>query len=134
MRLSEHKRRRREFVGGMPVMLPDGQVWHFYEPRLAELGAAYPWDFGPLPSEVTASLNETLGKLSRRLKDAATDEERIASVIMMAWFCLARNYVIFPTQFAKIVQPVNAGLWGRLERLIEKMGWQVERGASSPFA
>lgn len=119
----EHNCRRPEWAGGTPLLLPDGQVWWFYEPRprVVEVGgtSAVLWDWGVSAAEnvaLTEALYRVLGKLVRAL----TDAERVGAVCDVAWLMLARNYEVAPDEFEAALNagPISAGLWRRMEQMV----------------
>ncbi len=142
--LTEPERRRVEFAGGTPIVLPDGQPWRFFEPKpmrclvRGEDGAdefMIAWDFGP---GVDAETNDSLGRgfhaILEKINGAENRDDRACGMVEAAWYLLARNYVISQDDFEDLLLR-GAGysaerrrrLHGALSRVVLEPCLRVER-------
>lgn len=112
--LTPEDRRRPEYAGGTPILLPDGLPWRFFEPRPVvrqvrgdegEGERLIAWDFGG--PDVDAETNDILGrgfhKILAKIDRATNDRDRASGHLEAAWFLLARNYGIEPEEFEDIL-------------------------------
>ena len=124
--ISEASRRWDDFQGGRPIELPDGQVWEFYEPEALTRGGKPGWTFGEsTPRDIDAILSGRFTKLADKWGRAVDDSDRASAMLEMAWFLLARNYAITPSEFERIMAPISEwpedrqkGLGGQLLLLV----------------
>jgi hypothetical protein len=128
---SEAARRRDDFLGGRPILLPDDEAWTFYEPtarpqpmatargRLPRIAPG--WSFGAGDAEVDAILSGRFARLIRAWATAGDEPSRAAALLSCAWFLLARNYHITAEEFATLMAGVSA--WDEAEhaRLAESL-------------
>lgn len=110
--LTEPERRRVEFAGGTPVVMPDGAPWRLFEPRPVERDVhdedgivhVICWEFGP---GVDAETNDSLGmgfqRVLAKIDRAENRDDRACGLIEAAWYLLARNYVISQEEFEDLL-------------------------------
>lgn len=124
MGLRESDLRRPEFAGGVPLLLPDGQAWWFYEPK-PDAGRPGAWCWGDVAPEDAVALTDTLYAVLDRLTSANDERERATTVLTLALVCLARNYEMDGERLNKIMTsgPITEGLWVRLARLACSIEW-----------
>lgn len=116
--LTEPERRRVEFAGGTPIVLPDGRAWRLFEPRpvrcemRGEHGVedeAIVWDFGPgVDAETCDVLSQGFQKILTKIGRATNESDRASGILEGAYYLLARNYVICREEFEDLVLPITA--------------------------
>ncbi len=111
--LTEPERRRVEFAGGTPVVMPDGQPWRLFDPHPVARpvrgdgdGGEWliAWEFGPgLDAETNDSLGRGFHRVLAKIDRAANRDDRACGLIEAAWYLLARNYVISQDEFEDLL-------------------------------
>lgn len=122
--ISELERRWGDWSEDYPILLPNGEVWHFYSPEARTRGGRPGWTFGAdVPSDVDAILSNRLTRILAKLGRASDSRERSAVIIEAAWFLLARNYEITQDEFEAILSGASA--WSDDEQT--QLGSQLQR-------
>jgi hypothetical protein len=102
--IDEASRRWPDWQPGMPVVLPDGQTWHFAAPEATVRAGLPGWTFGPdVPRDVDAILSGRLARILEGWSKAEDEAGRAAAILTAAWFLLARNYAITHGEFGAIL-------------------------------
>jgi hypothetical protein len=116
----EADRRWADFRGGRPILLPDGQEWHFHEPAAVIRDGKAGWTFNA-PSDIDAILSHRFGRILAKWTRAADDGERASVVLEASWFLLACNYCLTQAEYESILADMDAypdewqaGLMGEL--------------------
>lgn len=118
----EHTRRWPDFQGGRPILLPDNQVWQFYEPSPKIRKGRAGWTFGAdVAPDVDQVLSDRFSRVLYKWKHARDDADRAAVVLTAAWFLLARNYNVTDREFQAILaKGVAPTLGAEFRRLIDE--------------
>lgn len=135
--LTEPERRRVEFAGGTPIVMPDGKAWRFFEPRPVRCpvmgedddeGEMIAWDFGG--EGVDAETNDSLGRGFQRILEkinrAENRDDRTCGTLEAAWYLLARNYVISQDNFEDLLLSGAGQSPERRRRLYASLGRLIE--------
>lgn len=102
--ISEASRRWDDFQGGRPILLPDNQVWQFYEPQAVVRRGRVGWTFGAdVAPDVDTVLSDRFSRVLYKWKRAGDDADRAAVVLTAVWFLLARNYNVTDREFQAIL-------------------------------
>lgn len=108
--IDEASRRWDDFQGGRPIVLPDGQTWHFYEPAACVRSGRPGWTFGPdVPDDVDAILSHRFGRLVRKWSRAQNKDDQASAMLEAAFYLLARNYALTLEEFEPIM--LRASEW-----------------------
>jgi hypothetical protein len=139
--LSEPDRRRAEFAGGTPVVMPDGRPWRLIEPAAVVRpvkggedgdGLMIAWDFGPgLDAETDDALGRAFQRAVAKIDRAGNDRDRACGVLEAAWLLLARNYDLSPEEFEDLVltggdTPAKRRMFKLINRHVEGVIRKVE--------
>jgi hypothetical protein len=135
--LTEPERRRVEFAGGVPIIMPNGVSWRAYEPEPVvrpsrnddgEDGFVIAWNFGDrLDDETNESLSQGWQKILNKIARATNDADRACGFLEAAWLLLARNYVLSQEEFEDLLLPLASAkerraktkrLCGTISRLV----------------
>lgn len=129
--LTEHDRRRAEFAGGTPIVLPDGQPWRFFDPmpvkrsirgENGEEGFVLAWEFGPgVDAETNDSLGQGFARVLEKIDAASNKADRTCGVIEAMWYLLARNYVISQDDFEDLLLRGSTHTAERRRRLYDRL-------------
>jgi hypothetical protein len=110
--LMEQERRRVEFAGGTPIILPNREPWRFFDPHPVErdfhdedgIAHVIAWEFGPgVDAETNDSLGRGFQRLIQKIDRADNREDRACGLLEAAWYLLARNYVISQDEFEDLL-------------------------------
>ncbi len=116
--IDERTRRRPDFGAGEPIVLADGQAWHFPRPvvslfpivgpdgRLADLGGR-------------ATFGRDYDDLLRQLHTAPGPVDQLRALFALAIDLLTRNYELTGPELSRLLEyrdgdPENASTWSRI--------------------
>ena len=88
--LDEKEKRREEFVEGYPIVLADGQAWHFPRP-VVEIRPRFQ-NGRVIASEGITTYGAEMDELRRQAHEAENDADVIQSIFTLGAFLLLKNY------------------------------------------
>lgn len=104
--LDERALRRDGFVEGVPIVLSDGQTWHFPRPVLT--------GFYPVPEEngrfrmVSAfDVGDEFGVLYDEFVQSESGLEERLLMVSLAWHLLSKNYALVKADLGRLLRMVR---------------------------
>jgi hypothetical protein len=108
--IDEASRRRPEFAGGVPITLPDGQSWYFYEPGGRARYPGYLWRFGDdVAPEIEEELSRSFDLSIDPLCTELPEQDHADACVDSAYILLTRNYDVNPDEFRESL--MNPSHW-----------------------